>query len=456
MDLLAAVSAWVIFHGMRKEVLGEEPETLLKVEIFANALVISVFWLSLYLISGLYSDIYRKSRIREFFKLIPLNLVGCIIIFFALLLDDEGITTYTGYYKTFGLYFLLHTSFLQTVRILTISYFKSLIRKKTLFFNTLIVGSDKNARELLEELQRNDDRLGYNVVGHVHVFEESVNLLKKNFRHFGNYLNLPKVIRRCRIQHVMIAVEPSEHKKIQEILTILQGAQVTISIIPDIHQLLLGSVKVNYLLDVPLIEINQDLIPLWQKALKRCFDIGFAIFVLSAGFPFFLFIALMTRISSKGPVFYVQERIGRNGKPFQIFKFRSMRTDSEVDGTPALSSEADPRITPWGRIMRKTRLDELPQFYNVLIGDMSLVGPRPERQYFIDQIVAVAPEYLHLQKVRPGITSLGQVKFGYAENVDQMVKRLKYDIFYIENMSLAMDFRIILYTFLIIMQGRGK
>ncbi|MCR6641265.1 MAG: sugar transferase [Sporocytophaga sp.] len=184
-------------------------------------------------------------------------------------------------------------------------------------------------------------------------------------------------------------------------------------------------------------------------------DIVASIMVLTLGFPFLLFVSLMTKYTSKGPIFYMQERIGKDGKPFKIIKFRSMYVNSEMMG-PALSSSDDVRITPWGKFMRKTRIDEFPQFFNVLIGEMSLVGPRPERHYFISQIVKHAPHYIHLHRVRPGITSLGQVKFGYAENVDQMVKRLKYDILYIENMSLAMDFRIILYTVLIMIQGRGK
>ena len=165
--------------------------------------------------------------------------------------------------------------------------------------------------------------------------------------------------------------------------------------------------------------------------------------------------AILVKASSEGPVFFRQERIGKNGNAFQIIKFRTMCTNAEKDG-PQLSSQNDSRITKIGKILRRTRMDELPQFWNVLRGDMSLVGPRPERAFYIEQIVQRAPHYLHLQKVRPGITSWGQVKYGYAENVDEMIQRLKFDILYIENMSIALDIKILFYTVSIVFRGLGK
>jgi len=208
------------------------------------------------------------------------------------------------------------------------------------------------------------------------------------------------------------------------------------------------------ILGVPLIEISHHLMPAWQENIKNITDIILSVLALIILSPLCLFLMVGVKLSSKGPILYSHERIGRYGKPFTIYKFRSMYVNAEING-PELSSKNDTRITKFGRFMRKSRLDEIPNFFNVIKGDMSLVGPRPERKYYIEKIVKRAPHYLHLLKVKPGITSWGQVKFGYAEDVDQMVKRLKYDMIYLDNMSLYVDIKIIIYTLLTIVRRKG-
>jgi len=254
---------------------------------------------------------------------------------------------------------------------------------------------------------------------------------------------------------VVIATERGETKLVENIIAEIEDTDIVIKIIPQMQDYLMGSVKTTSIFSEPLIQISPDMMPAWQESIKRMIDIVASLAAIILLTPVYLFLFIGVKLSSTGPIFYQQERIGLHGKPFMIPKFRSMFVGAE-QGTPQLSSKNDDRITPFGLFMRKVRLDELPQFFTVLRGDMSLVGYRPERQYFIDQIIQRAPHYRLLYKIKPGITSWGQVKFGYASNVDEMIHRLKYDILYVENMSLAMDFKIMFYTVLIILQGRGK
>ena len=459
-DFGAALLAWMCFFLLRKYLLHEINADFRLTEVTAlyltrSALLIATFWTGLYVLLGEYRDIFRKSRLTEIIRLARVSALGGLIIFFALLLDDQGVSSYQLYYKTFAAYFLLHFTITAVLRTWAVSSVQGLVRRGVIAFNTLLVGSNALARDTARDLRRTGRPLGLRLVGFVPVGPTIDPQLAQDLPHAGRYEHLAAVVRARQVEQVVIAIEPSEHRLIQEILAALEGVPTRVSILPDLYQMLLGSVKVNHLFGTPLIEIKQDLLPVWQVVSKRLLDVAGAAGFLAVASPVYLVTAVMVKLSSAGPVFYVQERIGRAGVPFRIYKFRSMVVDAEVAG-PSLSSDHDPRITPWGRFMRKVRLDELPQFWNVLRGDMSLVGPRPERQFFIDQIVRLAPHYRHLHRVRPGITSLGLVKYGYAETVPQMVERLKFDILYIENMSLAMDFRVMLYTLKVIIEGRGK
>lgn len=457
-DYFTATIAWALFFLFRKVFIESQKHNSTVINFTDNfylgVFLIPVFWILLYALTGTYKDIFRRSRLIEMFQTLVISLVGVLILFFALILDDD-IVNYKNYYRSFT--FLLGIHFLLTAigRFILSSITAYKIHNRIIGFNTLIMGSNENAVDLYEELESQKKSSGFRIIGFVHVNGGNGHLLKKHLKHLGHSNDVKNIIEEHHIEEVIIAMEKSEHHKIQHIVNDLSDTNVRIKVIPDMYDILSGSVKMSSIFGAPLIEVNAEIMPVWEQSLKRIMDIVISIFAIILLMPVYICLAILVKISSPGPIFYSHERVGKHGKSFVMFKFRSMYKDAEKNG-PALSSKNDSRITPLGKVLRRTRLDETPQFFNVLKGDMALVGPRPERRYFIEQIVKKAPHYKHLHKVRPGITSWGQVKFGYAENVDEMVERLKYDVLYIENMSLLVDIKILIYTILIVLQGRGK
>ncbi len=467
-DILAALLAWGCFFLFRK--LSIENNRFDDVNlVFADRNfwwgigLLPVAWVCLYAMQGTYKNVFRKSRLKELQMTFWASLIGVIVIFFTLLLDDH-ISSYHKYYVSFLMLFLLHFGLTYVGRLCITTRTAHLVHTRRIGFPTLLVGSRERAYNTFIDLENQAVYSGNLFKGFLTVNGHIDPRLSKVMPHLGSVVDVNSYIEKYHIEEVIIAIEDDEggekdrkpYERINRIIQMLDRRDdVIIKISPDIRDIIYGSVKTDSIFHSPLITINPRPMEEWQYSVKRLFDILLSLLAMILLSPLFLVTAIIVKCSSPGPIFYAQERIGYRGKPFKMHKFRSMYVDAEAAG-PALSKDDDPRITPFGRIMRKIRLDEIPQFYNVLKGTMSLVGPRPERQYFIDQIVERAPEYLLLQKVKPGITSWGQVKYGYAENVDEMVERLRYDLLYLENMSIATDIKILLYTVLIIIQGRGK
>ena len=457
-DGLAAIISYTLLYYFRKTVIetnkfGLTPDIIFDNRYLFGLAITTLFWLLIYWITGFYEDIFRRSRLREIAQTFNSALFGSIIVFFALILDD-WVATYKDYYQSFFTYFTSIFFITAIFRFALSTATNSKIQNRKMWFNSLLVGSNEKAVALFHELETQKRSTGNRFVGFASAYNNIDFLVEKDLPHLGNYRELGSIIKQHGIEEVIIAIESQEHGILEDIINQLEDTWVRVKIIPDMYDIISGQVRMESL-GTPLIEIKHEIIAPWQRVAKRVFDLITSLLLLILFSPVFLFSVVMTKFSSPGPVFYKQKRIGLHGKAFNIIKFRSMYKDAESMG-PQLSSEDDERITPWGRVMRKYRLDELPQFLNVIIGEMSIVGPRPERQFYIDQITQKAPHYRHVQKVKPGITSWGMVKFGYAENVEEMIERLKYDLIYIENMNLLNDFKILFYTVLIVLQGRGK
>lgn len=458
-DLTAAAFAWILFNYFRKSIIesavyGTNLSLRYSGTLIFSTLVISLFWLGIYYFSGYYYNIYKKSRLQEFSQTLVFSILGNLFLFFVLILDDV-ISGYKDYYYSFFTLLSLHFILTYLPRSILTSVTIKKIRKGEIGFNTLIIGSNDKALEIFKSYTIKNMWAGYRFIGFVNLNNEVNNELSEICPHLGPVADLEEIVLNEEIKEVIIAIELHEHKEIEGILRRLQLCQVSIKIIPDLFEILIGKTELALIEGIPLILVAPHLMPVWEKNLKNIIDKVFAIFFILIFSPLFLFTAIGVRFSSMGPVIYKQKRVGLHGKEFTIYKFRSMYLDAEKNG-PELSNDFDSRVTKFGQIMRKTRLDEIPQFFNIIKGDMSLVGPRPERRFYIDQIVQKAPEYMLLLKTKPGITSLGQVKFGYAENVEEMIKRLKYDIVYIKNMSLYLDFKILIYTVLTVIKQNGK
>ncbi|MDR2628327.1 MAG: sugar transferase [Dysgonamonadaceae bacterium] len=443
-DFVVAALMWFVFNIVRFYVMAGYfgfhgfSDYMTHYNLVKGQVLIPFFWVVLSYYSGYYNQPLGKSRLEEFVTTFYTGLTGVLLIFFLVILNDLPDNEMIYYKLFFALFFLSFTTMYISRLCITQAAAKK-IRQREWTVKTLVVGKGEKADYIARLLERPVDAVAYSIEGFVDPDCPG---------------DLTEMIAERQVSEIIVSIDSDDDADLLRMLQLLYKYHLPIKIPLSNHKILTGGIKTRSITGVPLIDLASSALSESGKNIKHTTDVLVAGVMLLALSPVYVALALQIKLSSKGPVFFRQERIGHGGRPFVIYKFRTMVENAEND-VPMLSSSDDSRITGFGHFMRKYRLDELPQFWNVLKGDMSLVGPRPERKYFVDKIVQTAPWFHLLQNIRPGISSWGMVKYGYATTVPQMIERANYDIIYYENMSLLIDLKVLIYTIRTILMGRG-
>lgn len=451
-DFVTINLAWAIYFYLRNEsgIFAQFTEPGFVIPM----LVIFFYWFVLFVFFGMYRTWFALSRFDEIFTLVKTTFWGTFILFFAIFIDDSGSGESRGNRFLIFIYWGLMVSLTISGRLLLRSIQRKLLvngigRKKA-----IIVGFNERAQEIHDQINSHP-ALGIDVIAYVAIKEENLGKEYNGVEVAGRVNEIEDIIDRLGVKEVILSVSRQHDDLLIEIISRCENKDVMLKIIPDLYEILSGQARTMQLYGFPLIDINPQLMTEWERAAKRVIDVVVSFIMLIVTSPIILATALAIKLDSKGPVIYKQERSGLNGKVFRVYKFRSMYQDAEKRTGPIWSTKDDPRITRVGKFIRRVRIDELPQIWNVFKGEMSLVGPRPERPFFVEQLAKEIPYYKRRLRVRPGITGWAQVKHKYDENIEDVKTKLQFDLFYIENMSLKTDIKILFRTVFVVLFGKG-
>ena len=415
---------------------------------------ISVSWIVLFAMFGLYRPNRSHSRFDEVTLVFKAAGGGTILLFLVTLDSGLSFTRILMVIYGFALFALVSAS-----RVTLRSVQRQLLHRGFGRRRAVIVGSDARGQRLLEDLRMSPPE-EYDIVGFIRVRDGEEQAEVGGVPVLGDVHELDAIIERENLVAVLIALKSNTHEEILEIVDSARGDEhIAFSITPDLYDIVTGHVRTNQIYGAPLMELEPQLMAPWEATIKRGIDVAVAVIVLGMFSPLWLLIAVAIKLESKGSILFRQDRVGRGGRTFTMYKFRSMIESAESDTGPVWAKDEDPRVTRMGRALRTLHLDEVPQCLNFLMGDMSLVGPRPERPYFVESFRKQIPFYMRRFNVQPGLLGWAQSKHEYDLSARDLARiaeeRLEYDLYYIENVSMALDFKIMLRTIWFVLAGKS-